>query len=71
MKLISKETIYTVCYVYNEQTFVGTVGMQLPENIYKENFNVSSKGPSSGVTGRRYELGLSLKMLKFSLYIFR
>jgi hypothetical protein len=67
VKLISKETIYTVMFIMNR---LSLVGMQLPENIYKENFNVSSKGPSSGVTGRRYE-GLSLKMLKFSLYIFR
>jgi hypothetical protein len=30
------------------------VGMQLPEK-YKENFDVSSEGPSSGVTGEGWE----------------
>ena len=30
------------------------VGMQLPEK-YKENFNISSKGPSSVVTSRDWE----------------
>jgi hypothetical protein len=43
---------------------------KLPENIYKENFDVSSEGPSSGVTVTRDE-GPSLETSKFSLYIFR
>ena len=41
------------------------VGMQLPEK-YKENFDVSSDGPSSRVT--EYQEGPSLKASKFSLY---
>jgi hypothetical protein len=41
------------------------VGMQLPEK-YKENFDVSSEGPLSGVTSLRAKL-----TSKFSLYIFQ
>jgi hypothetical protein len=33
----------------NNMNKLSLVGMQLPEK-YKENFNVSSEGPSSGVT---------------------
>ena len=40
------------------------VGMQLPEE-YKENLDISSEGPSSGVTPVE---GSSPEMLKFSLY---
>jgi hypothetical protein len=39
------------------------VGMQIPEK-YKENFDVSSEGPSSGITNQ----GPSLETSKFSLY---
>ena len=45
------------------------VGMQLPEK-YKENFDVSSEGLLSGVTGTPDE-GPLLEMSQFSLYIFR
>ena len=39
------------CFIMNK---LSLVGMQLPEK-YKENFDVSSEGPSSGVTGEGWE----------------
>ena len=43
------------------------VGMQLPQK-YKENFDVSSEGPWSGVTSQTPDQGPSLETSKFSLY---
>jgi hypothetical protein len=43
------------------------VGMQLPQK-YKENFDVSSEGPWSGVTSQTPDVVPSLETSKFSLY---
>jgi hypothetical protein len=43
------------------------IGMQLPEK-YKENFDVSSEGPTSGVWPVTPDQGPSLETSKFSLY---
>jgi hypothetical protein len=57
-------TILEICTTMDDNYY------ELPENIYKENFDVSSEGTSSGVTVTRDE-GPSLETSKFSLYIFR
>ena len=51
----------------NKMNKISLVGMQLPQK-YKENFDVSSEGPSSGVT-RRYVEILSFFRLVASLHI--
>jgi hypothetical protein len=43
------------------------IGMQLPEK-YKENFDVSSEGPTSGVWPVTPDQGPLLETSKFSLY---
>jgi hypothetical protein len=57
---------YRPCQYCNNK--LSLVGMQLSEK-YKENFDVSSEGPSSGVSSLlTSNKGPSLEMSKFSLY---
>ena len=59
--LVIKERLDSV----NKLSFM--IGMQLPEK-YKENFDVSSEGATSGVWLVTPDQGPSLETLKFSLY---
>jgi ribulose 1,5-bisphosphate carboxylase large subunit-like protein len=61
---LSKNLLSLIAGSANQMNKLSLVGMQLPEQ-YKENFDVSSEGPSSGVTIVSYD---SLQTSKFSLY---
>ena len=47
------------------------VGMQLPENIYRESFDASSEAPSSGVTsgGRENYMSFYTKNIKAIMHV--